>query len=128
MRDQPITPKNELQIAEKEQTFIGNDHPHDGRDWECQCARCGSSLSWETCSSCGGEGITGAGELHEMDPLWYDQDDYEVCHECDGESSFPFCLSSGEWCNANPMEGRQDISSGTPEWFPLSALKSKGGG
>lgn len=29
------------------QTFIGLDHPNDGRHWDCNCARCGSSIEWE---------------------------------------------------------------------------------
>lgn len=98
-------------------THIGMDHPQDGRNWDCQCARCGSTLVWESCERCGGEGITGPGELYEEDPLWYDPDDYEACHECGGEGSWPHCISSPEWCEANPIVGREGIARNTPEWF-----------
>lgn len=98
-------------------TVIGNDPPRDGRDWECQCARCGSSLDWISCEACGGEGITGPGELYEDDPLWYDVDDYEPCHQCGGQASWPSCLSGPEWCNANPLSGREAVKRDTPEWF-----------
>ena len=101
-------------------SVVGASHPQDGREWDCQCARCGSSLEWHECSACGGEGITGPGELYEQDPLWYDQDDYETCHQCGGEASFPSCLSSEEWCKNHPIKGRENIDSGTPEWFVVN--------
>lgn len=100
--------------------FIGENHPSDGRDWDAQCARCGSSLDWILCEACGGEGITGPGELYEEDPLWYDKDDYEACHQCGGKASWPQCISGSEWCNANPLEGRQAVERSTPEWFVIS--------
>jgi hypothetical protein len=100
--------------------LVGPDHPHDGRDWECQCARCGSTLEWESCEACGGEGITGPGELYEQDPLWYDEDDYEPCHQCNGEASWPICVSTPEWCEANPMPGREKTPRHTPEWFVVN--------
>lgn len=97
--------------------FVGFDHPHDGRDWDCQCARCGSSLAWEPCSSCGGEGITAPGELYEQDPLWYDPDDYEACSQCGGDGAYSYCLSSPEWCQTHPLPGRENMARHTPEWF-----------
>lgn len=100
-------------------TFIGDNHPQDGRQWDCQCARCGSSMSHESCGACGGDGITGPGELHEQDPLWYDEDDYESCHQCDGEGGWMFCLSTPEWCEANPLTGREQTPRNTVEWFAL---------
>lgn len=94
------------------------DHcPQDGREWDCQCARCGSSLTWEACSECGGEGRTAPGELHEQDPLWYHPGDTEVCGGCGGDGGNYFCLSSAEWCEAHPMEGREAMESGRAEWF-----------
>jgi hypothetical protein len=106
-------------------SLIANEPPNDGREWECQCARCGSSLNWVQCGACGGEGITGPGELYEQDPLWYDQDDYESCHQCDGESSWPSCLSGFEWCLLNPSPGRIEIPPSTAEWFALPARPSE---
>lgn len=103
--------------------LFGELPPRDGKQYDCQCARCGSSIEWEQCCACGGEGITGPGELYEEDPLWYDIDDYEPCHECDGHGSWGVCLSSPEWCNANPLPRREDVKRGTIEWYliPMNA-------
>lgn len=100
-----------------EVVIIGHDHPNDGRNWECQCARCGSSLEWISCEHCGGEGMTELGELYEEDPLWYDPDDTEPCYQCGGEAAWPVCLSSEDWCQAHPLKGRTEIKHSTPEWF-----------
>lgn len=77
-----------------------------------QCARCGSSLAWEDCQSCGGEGC-------------YEDDDdgiieYRTCWDCEGQARFAFCLSSAEWCEQNPLPGREHVKSGTVEWFEVS--------
>jgi len=101
----------------KAESHLGENPPFDGRRWECQCARCGSSLDWVNCEACGGDGCTEHGELHEQDPLWYDEDDTEPCHQCGGRASFPDCMSSEEWCQANPMPGRESTERHTPEWF-----------
>ena len=100
--------------------LFGDNPPNDGREYDCQCARCGSSVQWEQCGACGGEGITGPGELYEQDPLWYDMDDYEPCHQCNGDASWGICLSSPEWCEAHPLPGREDVKRGTIEWYALS--------
>ena len=106
-------------MSETKDTFIGRDHPHDGRRWDCQCARCGSELAWEECSACEGEGMTAPGQLYEEDPLWYDPDDAEPCHQCGGEAAFPSCMSSPAWCEAHPIIGREGIARSTPEWFVI---------
>lgn len=100
-------------------TFIGAQHPHDGRRWECQCARCGSSMESELCGACGGEGFTEPGELYEQDPLWYDQDDTEACHKCNGEGGWMLCLSSEKWCQTHALPGRGKYPRHTPEWYAL---------
>lgn len=107
------------------ETFIGNNPPNDGFEYDCQCARCGSSLAWEPCSACGGEGITAPGELYEQDPLWYSPDDYHHCHQCGGEASFPICMSGFDWCLFNPNPGRIEIEPHTPEWFRMAKNTNK---
>lgn len=99
---------------------FGDNPPRDGREWDCPCARCGSSIDWEQCGACGGEGITAPGELYEQDPLWYDEDDYENCHTCGGEGSWGICISISEWCEAHPLPGREAVKRGIIEWFPVS--------
>jgi hypothetical protein len=91
----------------------------DGREWDCQCARCGSSVDFEMCEYCGGEGWTEPGDLYSENPLWYDEDEVAPCHVCNGACSFPHCCSSLGWCEANPLPGREDVNPGTVEWFPI---------
>lgn len=104
-------------------SVIGENHPMDGRHWDCQCARCGSSMMSESCGRCGGEGTTAVGELYEEDPLWYDVDDVAPCHECNGEGAWMLCISSPEYCEAHPMKGREATPRHTPEWFALPEAK-----
>lgn len=101
-------------------TIIASTPPDDGQDWEAQCARCGSSLFFEPCEACGGEGFTAPGELHEQDPLWYDEEDIEPCHQCGGQASFPNCASSEDWCESHPLPGREEIEPHTVEWFVIT--------
>ena len=60
-------------------TFIQRYPPQDGRDYDAQCARCGST--WDIFDGTG-------------------------------------CLSSREWCGANPLPGRENQQS-EPEWFEV---------
>lgn len=102
-------------------TVIAPYPPEDGREWESQCARCGSSTTFVECDACGGDGYTAPGALHEMDPLWYDSDDDEPCGVCRGAGGWARCLSSEEWCSANPRPGREGLAQGTVEWFVREA-------
>jgi hypothetical protein len=110
---------------------IADSPPNDGREWDCQCARCGSSTYSEECGACGGEGITGPGELYEQDPLWYDPDDYEPCHQCGGDGAWMVCMSTPEYCAVNPIPGREGVPRGKVEWYtfdelPLNLAKKAG--
>lgn len=58
-------------------TYIQEWLPQDGKDYDAQCARCGST--WDIYEDTG-------------------------------------CLSSREWCKANPLPGRESQQS-MPEWF-----------
>ena len=77
-----------------------------GRDgsWECMCARCGSSCADKRCEECGGLGY-----IDDAD------DDFGAqtyaCETCGGVGGWRFCLSSREWCEANPMPGRELVQS-----------------
>jgi len=64
-------------------TIMAKYPPQDGREWYCQCARCGSSV-------------------------------YEADEEFSG-----VCMSSPEWCEANPLPRREHIKRGKVEWFTL---------
>ena len=127
----PWTPPASLRIDSQ----IGGRPPNDGRQWEQQCARCGHSLTWVRCWSCGGEGWTEPGDLYELDPLWYDPDDVERCSFCLGHGGWTQCVSNGfsdeddddfhlpapdegpTWCFAHPLPGRADVAPSTVEWF-----------
>lgn len=91
-----------------EDTHIGPNHPNDGREWDCQCARCGSSMESVPCEACGGEGVW------ESDGFG---DETRICGECGGEAMWLVCLSSAEWCEAHPIIGREGIKRGEVEWF-----------
>ena len=65
---------------------LGNPISHEG----CPCPRCDCCCrDWEDCWSCGGEGYR---ELYDDDPLWYDPDDTESCHECGGKGGWLMCI------------------------------------
>lgn len=69
---------------------------------EYQCARCGSSLTFEPCI-CAKNSIDG-----NVDPS---------CPVCEGNGTMARCLGSAEWCEANPMEGREGVPRHTVEPF-----------
>lgn len=72
-------------------------------DIEEQCARCGSSMGYEDCEVCPAFGY------------YYDPD--PDCYACHGTGTAWFCLSSAEWCEANPLPGREEVERHTVEEF-----------
>lgn len=93
-------------------------HPpaDDGREWDVQCARCGSSADFEHCDSCGGEGFDGHDCGEDCCCCRYPEENV-VCDTCEGRGGWHWCLSSPEWCESNPLPGRESIKRGTFEWF-----------
>jgi hypothetical protein len=75
--------------------------PGDNEDESC--ARCGSSTGWIECWACN-DGLT-----------YIDtEDDFErfvcaTCEWCDGKGGHDVCLSSIEWCTANPLPGCEEV-------------------
>lgn len=98
--------------------------PRDGREWDCQCARCGSSIMFEDCDNCGGEGYSGH-DCGEDCCCCADPDDNVVCSWCGGEGAHAVCCSSAEWCEANPVAGREGVKRGTVEWFTFDKPRDK---
>lgn len=92
--------------------------PRDGREWDCQCARCGSSMHFVDCDNCGGEG-----DLESDD--WQDEEGYRrPCDWCHARGGHWACLSSAEWCEANPRDGRADVKRGAVEWFTFEVART----
>lgn len=87
------------------------DTPAPERDPECQCARCGSSAYWDECEFCGGEGAITTDD----DCEWCYGEGCDSCIRacgwCDEYGGWWRCLSGREWCEANPLPGREHIES-----------------
>lgn len=79
---------------------------------DIQCARCGSSMGWEDCEVC---------------PLfgYYDEPD-PMCEACQGTGIAHFCLSSDEWCEDNPLPGRESVARHTIEEFEIARIDGDG--
>jgi hypothetical protein len=90
--------------------------PRDGRHWECQCARCGSSLGFEDCSQCDGDGFIGH-DCGEDSCFCRLPQDNIPCNWCAGTGGYGVCISGEDWCQAHPMSGREETKRGTVEWF-----------
>lgn len=104
------------------ESHIGDNPPRDGRDWDVQCARCGSSVHFEDCETCGGEGVDGHDCGEDCCCCAYPEDNV-TCDMCRGEGSFGICLSSAEYCNSHPLKGREGIKRGELEWFTFNTKK-----
>jgi hypothetical protein len=92
---------------------------------DCQCARCGSSCEWVDCWAGCEDGYV---NRHEEDPLWYDDECDWPCDECHGRGGWQHCISSAEWCEANPLPGREDVRRGAVEWFTVGEPGGPAGG
>jgi hypothetical protein len=60
-----------------------------GSDGAVCCALCHAECEWEQCTC--DDGYTAPGELHEEDPLWYDEGDIEPCQECNARGGWWVC-------------------------------------
>lgn len=108
------------------ETHIGPYPPAVG-EWDCSCARCGSSLHFENCDWCGGSGY----DRHDCGDdtcCCLDPEDNIPCGLCDGRGGWWACLSSAAYCEAHPLPGREGISRSTPEWYPAPDVSAYAGG
>lgn len=60
---------------------------------EPRCPICGGLMAWEECWNGCDDGYH---SLYEEDPLWYDEDDEEVCEICEGKGGYWICLRPEE--------------------------------
>lgn len=104
-------------------TIIARVPPEDGREWDCQCARCGSSADHERCDQCD-EGYDGHDCGEDCCMCRYPEDNM-ICDICNGHGGWYRCLSSPEWCKANPLPGRESVERGNIEWFVVRDLEGR---
>lgn len=83
----------------------------------CQCARCGSSTHYEDCWNCE-DGYSDHDCGEDVCCCLYPEDNVE-CDVCDGRGGWHVCLSSPEFCQANPLPGRENVERGKIEWFTV---------
>lgn len=99
-------------------SVIAHRPPDDGREWDVQCARCGSSVFSDACNGCDGDGF-----------VYDDEDnnaDWVPCEDCDGSGSWALCGSDASWCEAHPLPGREQIERGALEWFVVERMGEHG--
>ena len=77
------------------------------------CSRCGSTAAYEDCTNCDhGYSHHDCGE----DTCPCDEpEDNVLCYICNGKGGWYACLSTPEWCEANPLPGRENITRGPTE-------------
>lgn len=106
-------------MSDKPANVVQNDCPMPvpGYEWDCQCARCGSSVDWEPCDECE-DGYDGH-DCGEDTCCCLDPEENVVCQYCHGRCGRHRCMSSPEWCEANPLEFRDQFERGAIEWFAI---------
>lgn len=88
-----------------------------GHEIDVQCARCGSSVDTERCDHCE-DGFDGHDCGEDCCMCRYPEDNVP-CDYCDGTGVWRRCMSSPEWCEANPVPGREDVPRGKIEWYTV---------
>jgi hypothetical protein len=90
-----------------------------GLEIDCQCARCGSSCYREDCGACE-DGYSDHDCGEDCCPC-LDPEPNVTCSVCAGCGGWWICLSSSEWCETNPLPGREGVERGKIEWFTIEA-------
>lgn len=85
---------------------------------EYQCGRCGSSITFEQCWNCAGDGHSGHECGEDCCCCLYPEDNVP-CDICEGDGTIPHCLSSPGWCEAHPLPGREATERNTVESFSV---------
>ena len=80
------------------------------KETDIQCARCGSSATYIACPEC----EDGYEEYDYGDDVVEDLQ-YRPCSVCNAKGGWHVCLSSAEFCQANPLQGRETVTRGTIE-------------
>jgi len=77
---------------------------------DCSCARCGSSVERVQCWNCGGEGYSHHNCGEDCCCCLYPEDNV-ICDICCGTGGWLCCVSTPEYCEANPIPRREHIKS-----------------
>lgn len=107
------------------ETVIADHPPSDGREWDCQCARCGSSCDYEHCWNCD-DGYCGSDCIDDLchgGECIHGDSGQIVCDICHGYGGWHQCLSSEVGCVKNPLPGREDVPRGRIEWFTINPTR-----
>lgn len=76
---------------------------------EMMCGRCGSTLDYRRpCVWCEATGYT----TDDPDPS---------CPRCEGTGRAPYCFSTPEWCEANPLPGCEEVARHTSTSLEVEA-------
>lgn len=111
-------------------THIG-DRPTDemyqsGYEIDCQCARCGGMIETEHCDQCDG-GFDGHECGEDCCACAFPEPNC-VCQSCDGTGLWRRCMNLPQYCEANPLPGRENMQRSTIEWFTTVAYDDIYGG
>ncbi len=101
-------------------TIIAERPPSDGREWDCRCARCGSSADYEHCYNCE-DGYSSHDCGEDCCCCLYPENNVR-CDVCEGYGGWNQCMSSAEWCEDHPLPGREEVR-GKLEWFVVDREK-----
>lgn len=87
-------------LDRQESRSIDSAQPVPGTDWLDEwCAKHRCPKEFFECDICGGSGIID--NLHEIDPLWYDEGYEEDCEVCQGDGGWTVC----DLCAAEELKG-----------------------
>lgn len=88
-------PRSHVRVIEEQPVSTDPDTRDEDLD---QCGRCGSSVGHADCGTCAA--------LGELEAGGYGNPHCPICH---GTGTMLFCLSTAEWCEANPLPGCEDL-------------------
>lgn len=92
-----------------------------GGEVDVQCARCGSSAESHRCDRCH-DGLDGHECGEDCCCCAYPEPNV-LCQHCNGEAVWHECVSSPEWCEANPLPGREGVRRGVLEWYTAEGAR-----
>jgi hypothetical protein len=80
-----------------------------GMTEECQCARCGGEAEWLRCANCD-DGLS-YHDCGEDCCCCVEPEPNVRCDWCSGTGGSWHCANTPTWCEANPLRGREHITS-----------------